>query len=139
MQANTPSVQRELEIPKELLQLLMQVGYVATGCSMAFKAKDIFEGLQAVRPNSEEVTIATAISMFFSLGKFKEPAEMLIKLINKNPSNDLAKSFLALMFKAGNLIKESETIANEVIKNNTNKEAVALAKSILEDNKKTAA
>ena len=47
------SAQSDLPVQSEMVQLLMDIGYVATGRGFQSQANDIFNGIIAARPNSE--------------------------------------------------------------------------------------
>lgn len=122
-----------MEIQTEVIQLLMEAGYLAGGYGLYKESEDIFEGIRAIRPDSELPIIGLAVTKM-NAGKNTESARMLWEQALKiNPESDLAKSFLGLALKLSNLNSESETVLKEVIDTGKNEPAIKLAQALLND------
>jgi tetratricopeptide (TPR) repeat protein len=118
-------------IPSNLLQILTEVGYMAAGCGWRQQAESIFNGIIAVRPESEFPWISYAIAKI-SVGQLSEAFEMLTKrALVLNPRNDLAKAFLGLILSRVGSHKISEHFLHQVVDENQTPEAVQLAKEVL--------
>jgi hypothetical protein len=118
-------------ISSDLLQILMETGYVAAGCGWKRHVETIFAGIVAVRPESELPWIGFAIAQI-AMGQFSEAFETLTKrALVLNPKNDLAKAFLGLILSRIGSHKLSEHLLSQVIDENQTPEAVQLAKEIL--------
>ncbi|CAM2005070.1 tetratricopeptide repeat protein [Acanthopleuribacter pedis] len=120
-----------MEIPQQSVQDLMEVGYLAGGYGYFKDAIAIFEGLSAVRPDSEYPHIGLAMT---HLGmKQTEDAVRILRdnALPKNPENPLTKAFLGLALMQAGLNGESESVLNQVIDDNQNETAVELARNLL--------
>ncbi|MDR2737745.1 MAG: hypothetical protein LBB18_02270 [Puniceicoccales bacterium] len=122
----------DLPVSTELVQLLMELGYVACGRGLQANAEGIFEGLIRARPNSELPLVGLAIAKI-NFGDFLCASKILAERALKiNPNSGLAKSFLAITSRALGWEKEAEALANEVLANEVAEpEAKALAGSFL--------
>jgi Flp pilus assembly protein TadD len=122
----------DLPVSTEVVQLLMEIGYVACGRGLQACAESIFNGIIAARPNSELPLIGLAISKI-SFGDFLGASRILVEQALKiNPDSGLAKSFLAMAVKALGGKSEAEELAKEVAASETAEpEAKALAESFL--------
>jgi tetratricopeptide (TPR) repeat protein len=126
-----PAASKFEHVPADLLQILMEVGYVAAGCGWKRHVETIFTGIIAVRPRSELPWIGFAIAQI-AMGQFSKAFEILTKrALVLNPKNDLAKAFLGLILSRIGSHNISEHLLNQVIDENQTSEAVQLAKEIL--------
>ena len=122
-----------MEIDTKLVQLLMEVGYLAGGHGFFDESIKIFEGIYAVRPESEYPLIGMAVTRM-NARKYEEAVKILWgKALKVNPESDLAKSFLGLALKMAGLTSESQTLLREVVEANRCEEAVSMAKNLLEE------
>ncbi|MDR2735552.1 MAG: HrpB1 family type III secretion system apparatus protein [Puniceicoccales bacterium] len=121
------------DIPTDIIRMLMDIGYVAAGCGLKSHAESIFDALIAARPSSELPLIGLAV-VKITFGRISEASKILTETVTKiNPDSQLAKAFFGLLLKQIGSNHESEIVLNEVIKNNSDEDAVTLAKSILSD------
>ncbi|CAM2065480.1 Tetratricopeptide repeat protein [Sulfidibacter corallicola] len=122
-----------MEVSTETVQTLMEIGYLAGGYGFFKESITIFEGLSAIRPDSEFPHIGFAMTKL----NMKQPEEAVAILrdqaLAKNPGNSLTKSFLGLALRQAGHAHECENVLNDVIERNDNETAVALAKSLLAD------
>lgn len=121
------------EISKEILQVLMEIGYVAIGRGLESAAETIFNGVSAARPNSELPVIGAAVTKM-NFGDFASAVKLLgEKALVINPKSDLAKCFLGVVsFYCGSL-KEALSILPDIIANSSDESAVKIATSIMNE------
>ena len=119
-----------MEIETRLIQRLMEAGYLAGGYGYFNESMRIFEGIKAVRPDSELPLIGMAVSAM-NAGKNHEAIKILWEQALKlNPDSDLAKSFLGLALKLSGLNAESQIMLKEVINGGKNEAAIKLAQAL---------
>ncbi|MDR1401757.1 MAG: hypothetical protein LBI81_02255 [Puniceicoccales bacterium] len=120
-----------LPVPAELVQMLMEIGYVAIGRGLQSHAESIFAGVIAARPSSELPLIGLAVCKI-NFGDFLAASKILTdRALKINPDSGMAKCFLAIAIKTLGGGKESKELASQVAETCTDQAAVALAKSIL--------
>lgn len=116
-----------------LLQLLMEIGYIASGNGMANEAQHIFTNLAELRPESEMPLIGLAVH-YMNRNQPKKAVETLWEgALQRNSESELAKSFLALALKKSGLEHESRILLEEVIQNNKDEQACALATALMNE------
>jgi hypothetical protein len=121
-----------MEIDTKLIRLLMEVGYLAGGHGFFKESETIFEGLKAVRSESEYPIIGLAITKM-NAKKNDEAVEILREQALKlNPDSDMAKCFLGLSLKLSGMNHESRKVLEDVVENGNSEEAVNMARSFLE-------
>jgi Flp pilus assembly protein TadD len=122
-----------VDIDTDRVQLLMEIGYLAGGHGYPAESETIFEGIRAMRPQSELPVIGLAVAKM-NAGHHQEAARILWEeALAINPESDLARSFLGLVLKLSGLQSESRTILEEVVAADRQPEAVNMAKSLLEE------
>jgi len=120
-----------VDVGTEVVQLLMEAGFVAIGRGMFSEATAIFAGVAAIRPDNEMPIVGQAIAQLNS-GRVAEAVGTLRnKALALKPDSQIAKSFLGLALKLEGFQAESRALLDEVVKNNSAPEAVALAQSLL--------
>ena len=72
-------------VDTNLLQGLMQAGYLATGDGRFTEARTIFKGLTAVRPTSEHPWLGLAVTEM-SAGEFAAADEAIAQAKLRNPT-----------------------------------------------------
>jgi Flp pilus assembly protein TadD len=122
-----------MEIDRELLQILMQSGYLAGGYGFFSEAETIFQGVMAARPESEYPVIGLAVSKM-SAGRNDDAVKILHnQALKLNPESDLARSFIGLALKLGGLNEESLTMLKDVVAAGKDETAVKMAQSLIEE------
>ena len=123
------------EIPTEMVKILMETGYMALRWGMILKAKTIFEGVQAVRPQSEIPLIGLALFHMHN-GKMEEAIRLLKKeALPLNPESEMTRTFLGFLLKKAGFSGESEQVLSEVLKKkDIGREAYAFADEVLKFN-----
>jgi Tfp pilus assembly protein PilF len=122
----------DLPVSTEVVQTLMEVGYVAAGRGSKSNAEDIFKGVSAARPSSELPLIGLAVTEI-NFGDFLTASKILVEQALKiNPDSGLAKCFLAMASKALGDKSVAEDLAKEISSSEkAEPEAKALAESFL--------
>ncbi|MDR1433005.1 MAG: hypothetical protein LBI61_01525 [Puniceicoccales bacterium] len=121
----------DMPVSSELVRLLMDVGYVATGRGLQTRAEAVFAGAIAARPNSEFPLIGLGVCKI-NFGDFVAAAKILSeKALKINPSSGLAKCFLAIAVKSLGRKDYAYELASQVITSCEETAAVTLAKSIV--------
>jgi predicted Zn-dependent protease len=116
-----------VDVPSEWLQLLMQLGYVACGQGKPSQAKTIFDGIAAVRPNSELPIIGLAMALI-NLGKLSSASGLLMEKARPiNPKNRIIGVLMAMIFRMSGEFGASDELLDEVIGENDDPEAVEFA------------
>jgi tetratricopeptide (TPR) repeat protein len=123
------------QIPGELLQLLAEIGYVGVNNGFFKESQVIFDAIVKARPDSLDALLAQGIGRIFS-GQIANGSKILFKVLEKNPENELAKSFLAVAFKMTNVDSHAIAAAESVVKYGENPSAQQLAQAILDTYKK---
>lgn len=115
------------------VQLLMEIGMVAAGNGLFADAEAIFNGVQAIRPESELPLVGRAI-IRMQVKKYPEALFLLREAMEKNPESDLAMSFLGAALHLSGMNQASREVLGQVVDAGGNPQAVELAKSLLEPN-----
>lgn len=83
-----------ISMPSEHLALLMETGYIYLGMQRYKEAKEIFEGVAALKQESEIPLVALA-GVHFCQGKLKEATRLYKKALEVNPQSLYAKAYFA--------------------------------------------
>lgn len=88
-----------ISMKKEYLALMMEAGYVYLGMQRFKEARDVFEGLTSLKPESEIPLVALA-GVSFCQGKLEEAVRIYRKALKLNPASIYARAYLgeALFF-----------------------------------------
>lgn len=113
-----------MEVSTQAVQTLMEVGVMAAGCGFYHQAFQIFEGLEAVRPDSEAPLVGVAL-IHMNSGEHEEAIKLLREgALVRNPNSINVKMVLGLALRlAGrnaecdNLIKELNASSDPKAKN----------------------
>jgi tetratricopeptide (TPR) repeat protein len=119
------------QIPSELLQLLAEIGYVGVNNGFFKESQAIFDAVVKARPDSLDALLAQGIGHIFS-GQIANGSKILFKVLEKNPENELAKSFLAIAFKMTHVDSHAVAAAESVVKYGENPSAKQLAQALLD-------
>jgi hypothetical protein len=122
------------EVSSEMLQLLMQVGYVACGQGWPSLSRIIFDGIAAVRPNSELPLIGLAFA-HIHMGKLTAACDILVKQVAAiNPANQIAKALAAMIFRMSGEFRAGDMLLDEVLADGSDPQAMALARHLKTEN-----
>ncbi|UPA28772.1 MAG: HrpB1 family type III secretion system apparatus protein [Verrucomicrobiota bacterium] len=120
-------------ISAEMLQLLVDIGYVATGCGRKKTAERIFEGVLAARPENEYVYIAYAF-MHMVFGEYTAASKLLVEgALHVNPESEMAKAFYGFMLHQVGQRSQSHAVLEEVSAGGHDPDAVKLATKIIKE------
>ena len=115
----------------KLMKLLSEIGFLALETGLSKNAKAIFDGLKAVRPESELPIIGLA-SIAIVTGKAQDAINMLEKEALKiKPDSDLAKAYLGMSYKLDGHGSKAEELLKEVMKTGKDESALSIAKEML--------
>ena len=120
-----------MQASTELIQRLMEIGYAAAGGELFAEALTVFDGVRAVRPESEFPLIGRAVTEMND-GRHGEAVKTLEAALRANPQSPLTKSFRGLALKLSGMAQESQRVLEEVVAAGGDENAVAMARSILE-------
>lgn len=119
-----------MNVSTEVVQNLMEVGYVAAGRGLAPLAERIFAGVEAARPDSPAPAIGRAVAAM-NIGEPGEAVELLRASAEKHPDSDVTKSFLGLALRQAGLNQQSDQLLQDVVANARDPNAKAMADAIL--------
>lgn len=99
----------------ELIRLLVDIGYVATGIGDKKSAESIFEGVIAARPNSELAHIGYAFSKL-SFGEFTAASNLLMnKAYSLNPDSKLIRAMYGFLLYITGRTGECGFVMNDIL------------------------
>lgn len=113
------------------LGLMMEAGYMLVGMQRFREAREVFEGIAVMAPESEFPIVALG-SVDFCQGRFREACRQYKKALKMHPEGTFAKAYLgeALFF----LGKTSEALRQlqEAVKDDVGGKAGAFAGALME-------
>ena len=120
-----------VHIDSELVRLLMRVGYTAAWNGLHKEAIAIFDGVGAVRPESEVPVIGASVVALLS-GHY----EVAVKTLNEgalalNPDSALARAHLGVALRMRGDEDEGCALLNEVTTQTSDPDAAAMARNVL--------
>lgn len=88
-----------IEISRTDLGLMMEAGYILVGMQRFKEAREVFEGIIVLAPDSELPIVALA-SVDFCQGRFREACRKYKKALKLNPESVFARAYMgeALFF-----------------------------------------
>ncbi len=120
-----------MQADTNLVQLLMEIGYLAAGYGFYKEANTIFKGVRAARPKSEFPFIGMAV-VKMNQGKYHDAIAVLNDhALRNNPESGLAKSFLGLALKLAGDTRKSREILLQVNPSAGNRAAADMAQALL--------
>lgn len=120
-------------IKKEILQLLMEIGFLGADNYMPDVAEKLFIGIAAIRPKSELPLLGLGLC---AMAKTNFPLAAYIlgkKALPLNPKSSHVKNFLALALIRTGHVKNAAELANEVLKDSTDPKEKEFAENILSE------
>ena len=121
-----------LEVPTEIVKLLMEIGYIAVGQGLYRESRAIFEALRRARENSEYPLIGLAVCEL-NAGQGDVALKLLEEAENLNSENYLIKSFKGLAYKVMGEIFKAKEVLEDVLSNTEQKDALNLARALLDE------
>lgn len=122
-----------MKTDEEMLKLLMQIGFLASGRGNISEAETIFSGVQARQPESAYPLIGRAVNRMNDLDYDGAIRILIGEALERNPGNDLAKGFLGFALRKAGLDEQSREVCREVVDAGRDEVAVAMARAVLED------
>lgn len=88
-----------VDMNRQDLGLMMEAGYIFVGMQRFKEAREVFEGVAVLAPDSELPVVALG-SVDFCQGKFREACRRYKKALKMNPESAFARAYLgeALFF-----------------------------------------
>ncbi|MBU4485228.1 tetratricopeptide repeat protein [bacterium] len=120
-----------IEISREDLVYLMETGYVYLGMQRFKEAKQVFEGIQVMAPNSEVPIIALG-QVDFCQGKFSKAVTKYKKALNIDPDSVHAKAYMGEALFFDNKKDEAIEALKEVVKLDRDGRTANFAQSLLD-------
>ncbi|MDO8494179.1 MAG: tetratricopeptide repeat protein [Deltaproteobacteria bacterium] len=102
-----------IQMQREHLSLLMEIGYIYLGMQRYNEAKDVFDGISVLEEKSEIPLVALA-GVSFCRGKLKEATKLYQKALKLNPESLYAKVYLAETLFFDGEKKEATKLLKEV-------------------------
>ena len=120
-------------IPSEMLQLLTDIGYVATGCGKKSSAECIFKSVVSARPDNEYAYIASAF-MHMVFGEYTEASRLLVEgALKVHPDSEMARTFYAFLLHQVGQRAQSRIILDDVMSTGKDDDAIQFANKIIKE------
>lgn len=123
-----------MEIEQTRIQMLMEIGFLAAGRGEINAAETIFNGIKALRPESESPLIGLAVARMNAGNNQEAIAILRDRALALNPLSDMANSFLGLALKLEGLNSQADSILEGVVAGNGDPGAVSMARALLAEN-----
>ncbi len=120
-----------MTVDDEMIDLLVELGLIASGYRLTGEANTIAAALQRERPDSTRPHLIRAMSQLNAgnaAGAVRELHEQALKI---DPRDIMVKAFLALALHVEGRATERDRIAGEVLEQGGDAAAVALAQSLM--------
>jgi Flp pilus assembly protein TadD len=103
-----------MEVPSQAVRTLMEIG-IATSCMGRYRqAMEIFQGVEAVRPDSDGPVIGVAIA-YMNNGSAEEAVKVLREhVLSKDAGNIDAKMILGAALKLAGRNSECDNVIKEL-------------------------
>lgn len=102
------------QVPSEAIRTLMEVGMMAAGNGMFKQAFAVFDGIEAVRPDSEHGFVGVAL-INMNMGNYDEAVTVLREgALQKSPDSLEAKMILSMALRLAKRGAECEAVMKEL-------------------------
>ena len=102
------------EVTPEAVRMLMEIGMMAANNGMHKQAFEIFDGIEAVRPDAEYGPLGVAL-IHMNLGEYDQAVAVLKEgALQRNPESAEAKMFLALALRLADRAGECDEVVKEL-------------------------
>jgi|SRR6188508_273423 hypothetical protein len=103
-----------MEVPAQAVRTLMEIGVAASSMGLYRPAMDIFQGIGAVRPESDGPVIGVALAHISN--RSPEEAAKLLRahVLSKDPGNIEAKMILGVALKLAGRNAECDSVIKEL-------------------------
>ncbi|HFC92578.1 MAG TPA: tetratricopeptide repeat protein [Leucothrix mucor] len=114
-----------MKIDSDVIQLLSQIGYLACLKGNVTDGQMIMDSVEINSDSNPAAMIGVAISRIYA-GQYPEAARALKKVLNTEPSNMTAKTFLGIALSESGESEEAFSLFKEVVASgNSDNRAVA--------------
>ena len=120
-----------IEIPTEDLRLMLEAGYLYLAMQRFKEAKEVFEGVCILVPESDVPLVALG-NVSFVETKFDEAIKIYKKALDLVPSSAFAKAYLGEALFFNNKKSEAKTVLEEASKMDPLGKSGDFARSLLE-------
>ncbi|WP_009965810.1 tetratricopeptide repeat protein [Verrucomicrobium spinosum] len=120
-----------IPVDSELVRLLMRIGYLAAWNGLYKEAIAVFDGVQAVRPESEIPIIGGAVVAILSGNPEVAIKSLKEGALTLNPGSDLARAHLGCALRLQGREEEGHAILQEVASTSSQPDARAMASNLL--------
>ena len=121
-----------MTVDDEMIDLLVELGLMASGYRLTGEANAIAAALQRERPASTRPYLIRAMSQLNSGNAAGAVQELHEQALNVDAQDVMVKAFLALALHVEGRSTERDRIATEVLEQGGDEAAVALAQSLLQ-------
>jgi Flp pilus assembly protein TadD len=104
-----------MEIPAQAIKTLMEIGVAGTNSGLFKQALAVFEGIDAVRPNSAEACIGVAVVHLYRNETEEAVAALRGEALQKSPKSIEVKMLLGVALKMAGRNAECESVIKELI------------------------
>lgn len=118
-------------IDSELIRLLMRTGYMAAWKGFHKEAVTIFNGVAAMRPNSEAPLVGAAVVAMLA-SNYEVAHKALEQALEMNPDSAMTRAHLGIIQRLNNLEDEGMETLKSVAAQTEDSDAAALASNVLE-------
>lgn len=105
-----------IDVPVDDLRLMLEAGYLYLAMRRIKEAREVFEGVALLAPNSDVPRVALG-NVFFNEGKYSEAIKSYLKTVEEFPESAFAVAYLGEAYLFGNQpdkAKESLTKASHL-------------------------
>ena len=120
-----------MDFDDDLIRLLAELGFIASGYGMIDKSDLIAAGLRSIRPQSEQPHLLQALTR---IGRNEaEAAERILReqALKNQPDSSMAKAFLGVTLHMQGRMTERDRVLNDVVAVNDDTDAVRIASDLL--------
>jgi Flp pilus assembly protein TadD len=120
-----------MKFDKDLMQLLMEMGFLASNTGRLKHAATIFGGVASARPNSAYPQIGLGC-VAMGYGEFAKAAEMLRNApATERAERELCNGFLGMALKLDGNETEYHSVLTQLVNEGENEVAVRMAEKLL--------
>lgn len=120
-----------MTVDDEMVDLLVELGLIASGYRMSAEATAIAAAVQAERPRSTRPHLIRAMTHLGTGNAAAAVKELHEQALAVDAEDPMVKAFLALALHVEGRGTERDRVAAEVLEQGSDKAAVALAQSVM--------
>jgi Flp pilus assembly protein TadD len=119
-----------METTAKMVRLLAQAGFLAANTGQVRRAMQIFDGVQAARPESNVPSIGCSVAMLYA-GMIDEAVCMLKAAAKRDPADGFVGCYLGMSLLLSGEKAEAGAVLKNIVAKKQNAVAVALANKLL--------